>query len=166
MVNHRYLFGETNWISCLAELPAAIEGLIDRSRNIILVSHDLPNEKYVLQALGFDLETSVVGRLDTFPIGSKLFGSQRGGLGLGKLLERLDSPVEGCHIAGNDANYTIRALILIAVRSYSVLNEINDESVLERLGQIEAIWRSPIPRIPRPPHPLCSRKYRTCTKTG
>jgi hypothetical protein len=59
-----FLFGKT------VEVPEGsmlgyIESCIPRNRKIILVAHAITNELKVLQDIGFDLATSVVGAFDT-----------------------------------------------------------------------------------------------------
>ena len=74
-------------------------------------SSDLP----VLQSLGFDLETSVVGIVDTEAVASAFFGI-RNGLRLKNILARLKCPVERCHVAGNDASFTLLCTITFSRR--------------------------------------------------
>ena len=49
-----------------------LESLVPRTRNIILVGHDIRNDLQVLQLLDFNLRTSIEGILDLGKIASKL----------------------------------------------------------------------------------------------
>jgi hypothetical protein len=88
LVDRRFLFGETNWIPGFANLLDSIEALVDRTRKIILVGHGFSSDLPVLQSLGFDLETSVVGIVDTEAVASAFFGISNG-LRLKNILARL-----------------------------------------------------------------------------
>lgn len=140
LVDRRFLFGETKWIQ-LADLSASIEKLVDRTRNIVLVGHGFAADLHVLKALGFDLETSIAGFLDTEAEARAIFGppDARGGLRLGRVLARLKCAVGGCHVAGNDANFTLQALLLLAAEAYSGSEDSLDGSARERLEIIRAI---------------------------
>ncbi|TVY12864.1 hypothetical protein LARI1_G009457 [Lachnellula arida] len=140
LVDRRFLFGETKWIQ-LADLSASIDKLVDRTRNIVLVGHGFAADLHVLKALGFDLETSIIGILDTEAEARAVFGppDERGGLRLGRVLARLKCSVGGCHVAGNDANFILCALLLLAAEAYSGSEDSLDESARERLEIIKAI---------------------------
>ena len=43
----------------------------------------------------------------------------RGSLRLKNILAKLNCPAERCHVAGNDANFTLRALLLLVAEYYS-----------------------------------------------
>jgi hypothetical protein len=99
-IDRRFIFGETNWIGLLANLLDSIEELVDRTRNIILVGHGFASDLPVLRSIGFDLETSVVGILDTQAMAHTIFGPSdtRGGQRLKNILAKLNCPVERCHV--------------------------------------------------------------------
>ncbi|KAH8819950.1 hypothetical protein F5884DRAFT_849235 [Xylogone sp. PMI_703] len=144
-IDRRFLFGETTWIPQLSNLLDSIEKLVDRTRNIILVGHCLPSDLPVLRALGFDLETSVINILDTEVMAQAILGLP--GCRLKSLLEKLNCPVERCHVAGNDADFTLRALLLLVAEHYSKFEGSLDDISRERLERIEAIGRCPIPGL-------------------
>ncbi|KAK2025757.1 hypothetical protein LX32DRAFT_655228 [Colletotrichum zoysiae] len=85
---------------------------IPEDRNVIFVGHGIVNELHVLRALGFKFELPPSGMLDTSRIASEVFGRWRGSLG--DLLGALGCPFGRLHVAGNDANFTLRALLLLA----------------------------------------------------
>jgi hypothetical protein len=146
--NYRFLFGETRWIR-LEDLSDHMEQFIDRTRNIILVGHSFDEEKHVLQALGFDLKTSIVGILDTETLANTILGPpfMRGSRRLRNILLQLGCELEGFYSAGNDANFTLRALLLLAVQHYAGLENL-DCGTLQRLEKIKNIGHSSIPRRP------------------
>jgi hypothetical protein len=81
----------------------------DEQRNIILVGHGLKNEVPYLRNLGFALHQApnIVCRFDT----GKL-GPSKGGIGLGRLCKAIGLDSTSLHNAGNDAAYTLRAMLL------------------------------------------------------
>lgn len=78
-------------------------------RNVVLVGHGLKNEVGYLKNLHFDLMNApnVVAIVDTSSI-----GPGKGQLGLKKLCEAVGMEPQSLHNAGNDAAYTLRAMIL------------------------------------------------------
>ena len=152
-IDRRFYFGETNWIRPLANLLDSIEELVDRTRNIILVGHGFSSDLHVLRSIGFDLETSVVGILDTEAMARTIFGPSdtRGGLRLKNILAKLNCPVERCHVAGNDANFTLRALLLLVAECYFGFEDSLNDKARERLEKIKAIGHSPLLRLSAPP---------------
>lgn len=78
------------------------------SRNIVLVGHGLKNEVAFLKNLHFDLMSApnVVAIVDTQSI-----GPTKSQLGLKKLCQAVGMEPQSLHNAGNDAAYTLRALI-------------------------------------------------------
>ncbi|CZR56760.1 uncharacterized protein PAC_06649 [Phialocephala subalpina] len=123
--SQKFIWGTSEYIWPTKE--AMLERLnktISRDRNIVLVGHGFGMDLQALHSLDFDLETSILGLFDTFDIARKL---QMPRHSLGCLLEDL-----GCcnvnrnrlHNAGNDANYTLQALLLLALRMYPTLGDI------------------------------------------
>ncbi len=60
----KYLCGETTTIH-QRDILSNLDSLVPRTRNIVLVGHNVANDLKVLQLLHFDLHTSIVGILDT-----------------------------------------------------------------------------------------------------
>jgi hypothetical protein len=79
----------------------------------VLVGHALKNEVPYLHNLDFELPEApnVVWRFDTDRL-----GVNKGGIGLGRLCKAVGLDSTALHNAGNDAAYTLRAMLL-AVRS-------------------------------------------------
>jgi len=87
-----------------------------RNRNIILVGHGFSNDLAALKALGFDFqEHLIIAKLDTYLLARDL---QMGHLTLKNLLMELNCPCNlKFHNAGNDANFTLRALLLLGIKA-------------------------------------------------
>ena len=137
-----------------------INSLIPQSRNIILVGHNILQDLRALKALGFDFEVFPVGVLDTELLVREVIPFWTGTLGeldipllvrkvipswtgtLGELLTELNCPYGSLHSAGNDAHFTLRALILLAVRDCKTRTDAEYE---ERLDVLERIAYASIP---------------------
>jgi DNA polymerase III epsilon subunit-like protein len=120
------------------DILPTLESLISRSRNIVLIGHDIRNELNVLQVLKFDLHTSIVGILDIQRIALELF--QTGPSTLTSVLEALECPYNKLHTAGNDAYFTLKALLLLAERSCD--NITTDENDLDIMASIRTVLKS------------------------
>ncbi|KIN07409.1 hypothetical protein OIDMADRAFT_47317 [Oidiodendron maius Zn] len=81
-------------------------------RKIILVGHGLRSDLAVLQKRGIFIQEipTIIAKFDTTYIATEVLGIKSS---LYHLLKILDCPHENMHIAGNDANYTLRALLLL-----------------------------------------------------
>ncbi|KAL2073027.1 hypothetical protein VTL71DRAFT_10351 [Oculimacula yallundae] len=157
--DRRFLFGKTIWIPKLKYMKPSIELAIDRSRNIIFVGQAFDIELKVLRELGVDLKTSVVGTIDTYKLDEANtkevpLGGNRS---LKGILARLGLPVECCHIGGNDANYTLRAMLLLTAEGFSRSKEEMTDAEVERVSRLRAIALSPIAHVGAvPPSPPAS----------
>ena len=127
----RFLFGPTTWLPSLAGLKPAIESLIDRSRNIVIVGHGFGPDLTVMRELGVDLKNSIVGIIDTAKLaeGAATEVPKRGDFKLKNVLARFGCILEGFHTSGNDANYTLRALLLLVAERF--LSEGGDITVAQ-----------------------------------
>lgn len=81
-------------------------------RNIILVGHGLRSDLAVLRKRGIFIQEipTIIAMFDTTYIAIEVLGIKSS---LHNLLKILGCPHENMHIAGNDANYTLRALLLL-----------------------------------------------------
>jgi hypothetical protein len=114
----------------------------------VLVSHRfVPSDQQVLQRLGFDYKTSIIGIVDAHQVARAIVkhpgADNLHSLRLGNVLESLNCPVHACPIAGNDANYALRTLLLLTAEGYS--KGLFDNQVRERVENIKSIGQSPIP---------------------
>ncbi|KAF7184976.1 hypothetical protein HII31_13599 [Pseudocercospora fuligena] len=121
-----FAFGKSTWIGLAdikqtlqdvfenaAKLPPPITGL----RKIVLAGHAIKNDLEYLRKLDFDVNDipSVVMKLDTQTIAV----SKKRQMGLANQLGALRIVPEHLHNAGNDAAYTLRALLAIAIGEHS-----------------------------------------------
>lgn len=89
-----------------------------RLRPIVLVGHSIKHDLNILRRLGLDIATSYpdIKVLDTHSLSRHILTP--GGFTLGEVLRRLNCPHEASelHNAGNDATYTLHAVLLLAVK--------------------------------------------------
>ncbi|KIV83258.1 hypothetical protein PV11_05303 [Exophiala sideris] len=139
----RFLFGETIPIF-KQEMLEKLESIIPRTRDIILVGHGFQGDQQVLRYLNFDLQKSILSILDTGKIAREVLASSGS---LRDILTRLGCPFAQLHSAGNDANFTPRALLLLAVKSY--IGQTLRQETQRTLDLLKGIAQS---RIPHQPH--------------
>ncbi|KUJ08111.1 uncharacterized protein LY89DRAFT_349939 [Mollisia scopiformis] len=126
-------------------------GVVRRDRNIVLVGHGFGGLT-ALSSLGFDFQTSVIGILDTANLSFELEMDRST---LGRLLGELECPKSSAklHNAGNDANFTLRALILLAIKGYEQQRlrtlMVGDEQV-SRVLSLRSIAMTPLPGVRKP----------------
>lgn len=63
---------------------------------------------------------------------------------LKRLLLKLGFVAEGCHVGGNDANFTLRALLLLAIEGFNQSGS-SKEHATELLERIRLIALNPLP---------------------
>lgn len=140
----RFFFGESTVVS-LAEAPAhvaacflppfsahhsnGVESVIDlmrdvnlnEKRNLIFLGHDTLGDVRYLQNLGFDPMKidNLLEALDT-AVMYRVWRRELNATGLGKILHDFDIAGHGLHNAGNDAAYTVQAMLAICVREASL----------------------------------------------
>ncbi|KAH8816741.1 hypothetical protein F5884DRAFT_829903 [Xylogone sp. PMI_703] len=127
------------------QMLGCIDTLVHRNRNIVLVGHGCGGDLAALNSLGFDLRKSIIGILDTGNIASEL------GMGfpkLERLMNDLRCPIPSgmFHNAGNDANFTLRALLLLGIRGYEQQNSHDtNKDVMARVHALRNIAMAPLP---------------------
>jgi len=140
-----FLFGTTAHIS-QASLVAELKTMLyinntpsDQQRNIIIVGHGVNAEIHKFKSLGIDLRLApaVVDILDTEKIGGEVLGIKCG-LNLGRVVELMGMEGKGFHNAGNDASYTLRAMLLLAVYGYDTA-DMDDLKLVERIEMYRKI---------------------------
>ena len=136
--SEKFLFG-TSITTSQKDLLENINSVIPKSRNVILVGHSIKGDLNALKALGFDFEASLVGVLDTCRIAGEVLELWH--LTLGELLTELQYPFTKLHCAGNDAYFTLQALILLAVRFYKARI---DARCQETMDALESIAYAPV----------------------
>lgn len=137
----KFNFGETVAIAP-SDMVHRIPTLIPPARNVVFVGHGIRNDILALQALEFQFPTLLSGIIDTYRVANEVFEIWFGSLG--ELLLKLECPFNRLHCAGNDANFTFKALLLLAVRAHSVCHQDKDEGskVFEIFQQVST---TPIP---------------------
>jgi hypothetical protein len=147
-IDRKFLFGKTHYIP-FPDLARSIEQLLERSRNIVLVGHGFGSDLSALRALGIDLQSSIVGIFDTAMIRNQVLGPspRNHDLILRRLLQRVGCPFAHLHIGGNDPNFTLRALLLLAADSYRLHEGLLDDAARRRLDVIRSIGQTPLPAL-------------------
>ncbi|KAK0736187.1 Polynucleotidyl transferase, partial [Apiosordaria backusii] len=155
--SNKFLFGETIAIQS-SSMVQTIQSHIPQDRNVVLVGHGILNELQALQALGFEFERPPSGILDTSRIANEVF--QFWGGSLGDLLGVLGCPFNRLHVAGNDANFTLRALLLLAAKW--CISQHQDDEVLDILRDIST---RPIPPYVDPEIKAAERREKRLVKS-
>ncbi|KUJ10051.1 uncharacterized protein LY89DRAFT_760882 [Mollisia scopiformis] len=124
----RFLFGQSESIHA-HQIKEKIESLV-ADRDVVLVVYDGYNDLWLLDELKVKLEPVAV--LDPQKAAHDVLQSQYQ-RSLNDLLIELDCHFNFLHVAGNDANFTLRALLMIAVKgSHGIsLNDSQKDHVAE-----------------------------------
>ncbi|KAI1776618.1 hypothetical protein F4818DRAFT_354747 [Hypoxylon cercidicola] len=141
----RFLFGHTQRLQA-QDVKAYVQKLI-RRRQYVLVTYggESTDCKFVEQ---LRLDTRPLYHIDVlkaaqYPLQTHYRYS------LAKLLDALHLPQLHLHVAGNDARFTLHALLMLAVRDWNLRNETTPapavREVLSRLKGIATAWRLPEP---------------------
>ncbi|KAL6861979.1 hypothetical protein J3F83DRAFT_762708 [Trichoderma novae-zelandiae] len=140
--DNRFCFGKHRCIP-LSNLEERLKKLLRPFYPLVLVVHGIYRERMVLQKLNINLNP--IFAIDTtkaarYPL-QQLHDST-----LKKLLRDFDIPFASrlLHVAGNDAHFVLRALLMIAVRD--ARREL--EHVPAWVPVFEAVARAPLPPIP------------------
>ena len=131
----RFLFGQSETVYP-HQINEKIESLVV-NRDVVLVVYDGYNDLWLLNELKVKLE--LVAVVDVQNVAHNILQLQYR-KSLNDLLIEMDCPFNLLHIAGNDANFTLRALLMIAVRG-SHGKSLND-SQQAILSAIRAIAQS------------------------
>jgi len=115
-VLHR-LFCDPTKIEDVANFQLPDTQFIDASRNVVLVGHALKNDLAYLKSLGLSIarDWPSIRRMDTQTVAG---GTKQAQIGLHALLYILDLDSTNLHNAGNDAAYTLQALLSIACKDH------------------------------------------------
>lgn len=146
----KFLWGTSEKIPP-SKMLQCINKLICRDRNIVLIGHGVSGDLAALSSLGFDFQSSIIGILDTTNIAFELQISHST---LGRLLNELECPrsTARLHNAGNDANFTLRALILLAIKGYKMqgLDTSAKDDKLVKIEALQYLATTPLPGVRRP----------------
>ncbi|KAE9372154.1 hypothetical protein N431DRAFT_237456 [Stipitochalara longipes BDJ] len=112
-----------------------------RYRNVVLVGHGLRSDLLILRKHGIMFEeiSTIVAKLDTTYMAMEVLGMN---FRLQSLLDILRCPNQNLYNAGNDANFTLRALLLLA---YYGLRPSASLSNAEKLASLKNLAMEPIP---------------------
>ena len=144
--NRRFLFGKTLKIEN-KDIRQNLEALISRRRNNILVGHGTGRDLKILKHLSFELESSIVDILDTQKLAAQMLPNPRARLC--EILTDLQCPFQCLRNAGNDANFTMRPLLLLEIRTYyTKTSPLQDETygIRRRSLTLQEISQSVLPR--------------------
>ncbi|KAF3045387.1 hypothetical protein E8E11_005590 [Didymella keratinophila] len=99
-------------------------------RNLIFLGHDTIGDVRYLQNLGFDPMKidNLLEALDT-AVMCRVWRRELQATGLGRILYDFDIAGHGLHNAGNDAAYTVQAMLAICVRESSLRDSAELESI-------------------------------------
>jgi hypothetical protein len=138
----KFHFGKTTSTS-LSELANHLQNIIPLDQNVVFVGHGVMNDLHALRAIGFQFPTHLPAALDTSQVADEVFGGWSGSLR--DLLKLLECPYNRLHCAGNDANFTLKALLLLVAKRLEEQGK-NGPMVdtLRRIGKQE------IPQMPSP----------------
>ncbi|KAI1192673.1 hypothetical protein F5X97DRAFT_337379 [Nemania serpens] len=153
-----FLFGKPSFVTpakILKTIQAAIPQ--NQDRRIVMVSHGAWNEILMLGALGYKFARNIYF-VDTFHVAQEAFGYCE--YSLGDLLRRVECPHGGLHNGGNDANFTLRACLLLALHNYE-----EDEDTVTLARYLSEIATSDIPHRVDPEVRAAQRKEKRLAKS-
>jgi hypothetical protein len=159
--SRKFLFGKSLTISRKSML-GHIESLIPESRQVVLVGHDIRNDLHALRLLNFKFPTSIIGILDTSRIARELDVTASS---LADLLEVFQCPFDRLHCAGNDAYFTLRVLLLLAIKSHGKDNDEDNARHTSRLTILKDITNISIPHRTDPHAKAAKKKIKRLQKT-
>ncbi|KAH8165910.1 hypothetical protein CIB48_g2327 [Xylaria polymorpha] len=113
--SQRFLFGTSVSVD-LSGILDCIESCIPQDRNIVLVGYGLGSDLRTMRSLGFQFLRGEFTAVDIRRLANEVFGKWSGSLG--NLLSKLKCPHSRLHWAGNDANFTLQALLLLTAQGF------------------------------------------------
>jgi hypothetical protein len=105
----------------------------------VFVGHRIHNDIQTLRVLDFRFSRSLAYILDTDSVVKNVLGTWHGSLGA--LLQKMDSLFDKLHCAGSDANFTLRALLLLAAQGFieQVPKQADKSNTVAILQQIASV---------------------------
>ncbi|KAF4627899.1 hypothetical protein G7Y89_g10257 [Cudoniella acicularis] len=155
----KFLFGESKILQNYRDLvlrKILIENKEGRPRKVVLVFHDFEEDEKMLRALHMDLAhsiyPSVVGVIDMKTLAPPLLQTTRRKLreyDFHLLLEILRIPFNNLTIAGNDAHFVMKAMLMLAVRSVKRMKNVDEKMVarIKAIAQGSIDWELSIPTL-------------------
>jgi hypothetical protein len=129
--SNRFVFGKTIIVEP-SRLVKRIESLVPRGRNVVFVGHGVTNDLLALQALKFRFPNDLVAVMDTLQVAREMRKDWVGSLG--ELLRVLGCPHTRLHCAGNDANFALKALLLLAAMRFE--KQVGERRIVDDLRRI------------------------------
>lgn len=114
------------------------------TRSVVIVGQSPQTDLKIAQHLGlrFSNASTIFAVIDTYRLSKSILGSALERHALSDILTELDVPyrLEDLHHAGNDATYTLYALIMLAARhAENMIAEEKGESTLEQLACVDRL---------------------------
>ncbi|KAI1310614.1 hypothetical protein F5Y03DRAFT_403016 [Xylaria venustula] len=102
-----------------------IQSVIPQGRHVVLLGFAVHNELDILRRLGFDFSAFIStptssAIVDVHLIALEVLKPWKGGLR--DLLRHIGCPYDCLHYGGNDANFTLKASLFLAMRNYKGMN--------------------------------------------
>jgi DNA polymerase III alpha subunit (gram-positive type) len=136
----KFLFGQSE--TCrLEDVKAGITKLLPNDRNVVLITHDGQMDINFTQELEISFQPIYV--LDTQKIAQHPLQLARR-IGLRGLLNMLQIKFQHMHVAGNDANFTLRALLLLGIwdsKSEGIEVSVKQEGLVVALRAVAQLKR-------------------------
>ncbi|KAK5627552.1 hypothetical protein RRF57_003267 [Xylaria bambusicola] len=138
----KFIFGESLVVNS-ASILKMIELIIPQHQNrrIIIVSHGIQNELMALHALGYRFSANMHA-VCSHRLAVETLGLQ---CALGKLLRWVGCPYHSLHIGGNDAHFTLKACLLLALH-----NNHDTEDTTSLAGYLKGVATSDVPHQSQP----------------
>ena len=168
----KFNFGQSEWIHEREIVPEleSLFSLLCLDRRVVLVGHDIAGDIKYLKGLDFDVIPMVVDCIDTSDLWKAAHRDGRQSA-LSTVLLQQSIPAKYLHNAGNDAFYTLHAMIAIAVVNSLTKKTPKDWEVEKnkRIEEAYAIARAKVCAdlegwssaedddglpVPSPPHPV------------
>jgi hypothetical protein len=140
----RFDFGQSTFVKLAEDLPNTAN-ITDsgEQRKLILLGHDTLSDTKYLQQLGFDPLTlpNLIETQDTATM-YRVWRREQQPTKLGNILYDFDIPGFNLHNAGNDAVYTVQAMLGVCVREATIRGspeskEMRDEQLAAKLLQAQ-----------------------------
>lgn len=140
---NKFLFGKSKSAASIYELKSELEHLVE-GRDIVLVLHGAVSDLKMLRHLNIDLRPLYI--IDTnkaaqYPL--QLWYRYR----LDKLLDVLEIPYAKLHAAGNDARFSLQALLMLAVKDAEMMSQPGAAAAVDNalLRLLKGISQAPRP---------------------
>jgi len=132
-----FLFGKSIAIT-QDDMLESVRSLLPTDRQLVFVGHDIKHDLRALDLLDFDFSTFKITILDTQSVSAEITPHES--LTLRRLLLTFGCPFVKLHCGGNDANFTSKALLLLAIRDC-----VKQSGIERRLATMKEIALNPLP---------------------